>query len=368
MIPIAKPLMGEEEKKAVLEVLESGMLTSGPRVKEFEQKFAEFVGAKYAVATSNGTTALHAAMLANNIGAGDEVITTAFTFIASANSIMFTGARPVFADIDPTTFTIDPQKIEERITKKTKGILPVHIFGHPCNMDAIEAIAQKHKLAIIEDCCQAHGASYHGVKVGSQNTSCFSFYPTKNMTTSEGGMVTFDDDRIYEKLHYHIAKRVRLLIDHGAEKKYYHTTIGYNFRMTDICAAIGLAQLKKLEGFNQKRMENAAYLTKGLMGVRGIVTPTVEPQVKHVFHQYTIRVTPEYPMSRAELMHRLAEGGVASTVYYEIPIYRQPAYRELGYTEELSVTEQMCREVLSLPVHPLVTREDMEKIIRLIRM
>src|SRR3989338_7871154 len=200
MIPIAKPLLGAEEKEAVMRVLESGMLAQGEKVKEFEKAFAEFVGVKHAVATSNGTTALHAALLAHSIGKGDEVITTPFTFIATANSIRMVGATPVFVDIDEKTYNLNPKIIEAAITEKTKAIIPVHLFGQSCEMEKILEIAQKYNLVIIEDACQAHGASYNGKKVGSFGTGCFSFYPTKNMTSGEGGMITTNDDLIAGKL------------------------------------------------------------------------------------------------------------------------------------------------------------------------
>ena len=259
MIPIAQPLMGEEEKRAVIAVLESGMLAQGPKVEEFEKAFAALWGVRHAVATSSGTTALHVALLAHGVGPGDEVITSPFTFISSANSILFVGARPVFVDIDESSFNIDPSLIEARITPRTRALLPVHLFGNPCDMEAIMAIAARHGLIVIEDAAQAHGASIQGRKVGSFGTGCFSFYPTKNMTTAEGGMVTTDDDQVAEK--------ARLLRSHGMRKRYYHDFLGYNFRMTDLQAALGLAQLAKLEVFNEKRIANARYLTEHLRDV-----------------------------------------------------------------------------------------------------
>ncbi|MBM4431649.1 MAG: DegT/DnrJ/EryC1/StrS family aminotransferase, partial [Chloroflexi bacterium] len=249
MIPIARPVIGEEEKQAVLAVLESGMLAQGQQVRAFEEAFAEYCGVKYAVATSSGTTALHTALLAHGVGPGDEVITTPFTFIASANSILFTGARPVFVDIEEDSYNINPTLIEEKITSRTKAILPVHLYGNPCDLEAIMTIADRHGLIVIEDACQAHGASVHGKKVGSFSTGCFSFYPTKNITTAEGGMITTDDDAV--------AERARLIRQHGMRKRYYHEVLGYNFRLTDIQAAIGLAQLGKLPEWTAKRIANA---------------------------------------------------------------------------------------------------------------
>ena len=265
-VPIAKPIIGEEEIENVVEVLKSGMIAQGPKVEEFEQKFADWVGAKYGIAVNSGTAALHVALLSCGIGEGDEVITTPFTFIASGNSIVYTGAKPVFADIDLKTYTLDPDSIEDLITENTKAIMPVQLYGQSANMDKINEIARKHGLIVIEDAAQAHGAICNGKKVGSMgDMACFSFYPTKNMTTSEGGIITTDDEDL--------AENAKIFRAHGATVRYHHDAIGYNFRMTDISAAIGLAQLEKIDDFNDKRIANAAYLNEGLKDVEGIVTP-----------------------------------------------------------------------------------------------
>jgi len=352
MIPIAQPLMGEEEKEAIIAVLESGMLAQGPKVKEFERAFADMCGMRHAVATSSGTTALHLALLAHSIGPGDEVITSPFTFISSANSILFVGAQPVFVDIDESSYNIDPSLIEAKITPRTKALMPVHLFGNPCDMEAIMAIAARHRLIVIEDAAQAHGASINGKKVGSFGTGCFSFYPTKNITTAEGGMVTSDDDQV--------AERVRLLRSHGMKKRYYHNFLGYNFRMTDLQAALGLAQLAKLESFNEKRIANARYLTEHLRDV--IIVPQVRDGYRHVFHQYTIRVKGD----RDQIVEQLRERGVGTGIYYPLPVHKQPVYQELGYTGRLPVAEEMSREVLSLPVHPALSQADLERIVEVV--
>ena len=231
MINIAKPQIGDEEKAAVMAVLDSGQLAQGSAVADFEAAFAAYCGSKHAIATSNGTTALHLAVLAHEIGAGDEVITAPFTFIASSNSVLYTGAKPVFVDIDPVSFNIDVNAIEAAITPQTKAIMPIYLFGNPAEMPHIKEIADKHGLAIIEDAAQAHGAVIAGKRAGSWGTGCFSFYPTKNITTGEGGIITTDDDCI--------ADRARFARSHGMRIRYYHESLGYNFRMTNIHAAIG---------------------------------------------------------------------------------------------------------------------------------
>jgi perosamine synthetase len=350
MIPIAKPMIGEEEKQAVMEVLDSGVLAQGPRVAAFEAAFAEMVGVKYAIATSSGTTALHVALLASGIGAGDEVITTPFSFIASANSILYTGARPVFVDIDPKTFDVDPGRIKGAITKQTKAILPVHLFGLPADMDPIMVLADTYGLAVVEDACQSHGAEYKGKRVGSFGIGCFSLYPTKNITSAEGGMITTDDVGVAEKC--------RVIRQHGMRRRYYHDELGFNFRMTDIHAAIGLAQLQKLEQFNQARIANAQYLSAHL---RGVITPEVPTGNRHVFHQYTIRIVDG---RRDALLEHLKECGVGTGVYYPIPIHQQTFYtQELGYSLHLPESECAAAEVLSLPVHPALSQDDLGAIV-----
>lgn len=349
MIPIAKPLIGEEEKQAILQVLDSGMLAQGPQVAAFEKAFAEMCGVKYAVATSSGTTALHVAILAHGIGRGDEVITTPFTFIASANAVLYAGARPVFVDIDPETFNLDPKQIEPAITPRTKAIMPVHLFGLMAEMDSIMEIARKYNLVVIEDACQSHGAEYKGKRAGSFGTGCFSLYATKNITSGEGGMITTDDAEIADKC--------RVIRQHGMRRRYYHDELGFNFRMTDIQAAIGLAQLKKIEHFNAARIANAQYLSTHL---RGVIPPCVPAGHKHVFHQYTIRVQNG---QRDGLIEHLTKNQIGTGVFYPVPVHRQTFYtQELGYRDQLPVSEQVASEVLSLPVHPALSQSDLELI------
>ena len=356
-VPIAKPIIGEEEINNVVEVLKSGMIAQGPKVEEFEKKFAEWGGADYGIAVNSGTAALHVALLSCGVGAGDEVITTPFTFIASGNSILYTGAKPVFADIDLKTYTINPDSIEKLITENTKAILPVQLYGQSANMDRINEIAEKYGLAVIEDAAQAHGATCNGQKVGSiGDMACFSFYPTKNMTTSEGGIITTNDEDL--------ADNAKIFRAHGASVRYHHSEIGYNFRMTDISAAIGLAQLNKIDGFNSKRIENAEYLNEGLKDVDGIITPYCAYGSKHVYHQYTIRVEKG---NRDDWVKIINECGVGTGIHYPIPLYNQPIYKTLGIKGNCPNANLAADTVISLPVHPSLTKDDLDLVIAAVK-
>ncbi|NOR48567.1 MAG: aminotransferase DegT [Methanosarcinaceae archaeon] len=350
MIPIAKPLLDEKEIDAVSNVLRSGMIAEGAQVAKFEEAFANYIGVEHAVAVNSGTSALHASLLAHSIGAGDEVITTSFSFIATANSILFTGAKPVFADIEYDTFNVDTDSIIDKITPKTKALMPVHLYGHPAEMKAIMEIAEDHNLIVIEDACQAHGTTYGGKKVGSFGTGSFSFYPTKNMTSSEGGMITTDDKAV--------AERARMIRSHGSKQRYLHEIVGYNLRMTDISAAIGLVQLGKLDDFTSIRKENANILSDGLGDIDGIIVPVVRDGCSHVFHQYTIRAE-----NRDGLAAMLNNSGIGTGTYYPIPIHKQPVYRDLGYNDNLPECDKAAGEALSLPVHPGVSKDELNEII-----
>lgn len=359
-IPIAKPALGEEELEAVKRVLESGILAHGPEVEEFEREFAEYVGVEYAVAVANGTAALDLVLKAYGIGPGDEVVTTPFTFIATANAVLYQGAKPVFADIDPKTYNIDPDSVLEVITPRTRAILAVDLYGQPADMKALREIAEDHRLALIEDAAQAHGAEFEGRKAGSLgDAAIFSFYATKNMTTGEGGMVVTNDKRV--------AERVKLLRDHGQAEKYLHVELGYNLRMTSLQAAIGRVQLRKLDRLNEARRANARVLTEGLSKVRGIAPPYEDPRCKHVYHQYVIKVESAFPLQRDELRAFLESKGVGTAVHYPLPIHQQPLYRKLGYPQDICPNAiEASRKVLSLPVHPLLSRSDLDYIIECI--
>lgn len=360
MIPISKPVLGEEEKKAVLETMESGMIVQGPRVAKLEENFAKVIGTKHAIATSSGTTALHIAMLAHGLGPGDEVITSPFTFIASVNSIIYTGATPVYCDIDPNTFNIDPAKLEALITPKTKAILPVHLYGLACDMTAIEAIAKKHGLAIIEDCAQSIGARWGQTMTGAFGTGCFSLYATKNVMSGEGGMITTNDDKVAD-----LAKAIR---GHGMRRRYYHDLLGYNFRMTDLHAAIGIVQLGRLDEFTNKRRANAAWLNAHLTRVK---TPKCftscgndcAASCSHVWHQYTVRLEGASAEERDRAVARLNELSVGCGVFYPVPATKQQHIIDLGlHHGNVPLAEAISNEVFSLPVHPSLTGDDLEYI------
>lgn len=350
-IPPAKPIIGDEERAAVDRVLRSGMVAQGPEVAAFEREFsAHFVSGRPVVAVNSGTSGLHLGLLASGVGAGDEVIVPSFTFAATGNSVALTGATPVFADIEPDTFTLDPAAVEAAITPRTKGIMPVHLYGHPARMRELIAIAEKHGVALYEDAAQAHGASLDGAPVGTFGVfGMFSLYPTKNMTSGEGGMISAADEGI--------ARGARLLRNQGMERQYENEVVGFNARMTDIHAAIGRVQLTKVDAWTAARRENAAFLDAHLSGV---VIPPVADGAVHVYHQYTIRVAED----RDGFVRALKdEHQVGSGVYYPIPNHRLPSLAPYAPGLDLPETEKAAAEVVSLPVHPSLSRDDLERIV-----
>jgi len=350
MIGIAKPLIGKEEIEAVRKVLESGMIACGPQTAEFEKSFSDYIGTKYAISTTSGTTALHLALLSLGIKNSDEVILPSFSFIATANSVLFCKAKPVLCDVDSKTFNIDVKKIKGLISQKTKAIMPVHLYGQPADMNPILEIAEKNDLFVIGDAAQAHGAEYNDDMIGSfGDVECFSFYPTKNMTTGEGGIITTNNEEIAEK-----ALSIR---NHGREQTkwgYEHGRLGYNYRMTDITAAIGNEQLRKLPNFIKKRRENAKYLDENLNGVD---TPFVLKNTKHVYHQYTIK-----SKNREELIDELKKNEIGYGIYYPKPLHYYNHLKKYAHSD-LKNSEQLANEVLSLPVHPALEKKDLEKIV-----
>ena len=347
MIPAAKPMIGDEEREAVDRVLRSGGLAQGREVEAFEREFAEYVQGRHSIAVNSGTSALHLAFIAAGIGVGDEVIVPSFSFAATANAVVLAGAKPVFVDIEQDYFCIDADEIEDAITPRTRAIMPVHLYGHPANMPAIMKIAGKHGLLVFEDAAQAHLASFNEVPVGAWGAAAsFSFYPTKNMTSGEGGMVTTDSADIN--------RAVRMLRNQGMETRYQNELVGFNTRMTDIHAAIGREQLKKLPAWTAKRQSNAAFLTEH---IQGVVTPKVAAGASHVYHQYTVRIV---DTDRDVFAAELLKLGVGNGVYYPTPIHKLPSF---GLELDLPVTDRIASQVLSLPVHPALNQEDLEAIV-----
>lgn len=347
-ISIARPVVSEEEKRAVMEVLDSGQLAQGPRTAAFEDAFARYIGTKHAIGVNSGTAALIVALQAHGVGAGDEVITTPFSFIATATSIIACGATPVFVDVDPFDLNIDPALVEAAITDRTKAVMPVHLFGHPARIEELRELCDEFELALVEDAAQAHGAEHAGQRVGSFGTGCFSFYPTKNMMTGEGGIITTNDDEV--------ARRARSIRSHGQEERYVHAEFGLNWRMQEINAAIGLVQLGHVEEWNEARIHNAEALSNL---IRSVETPRVRAGDRHVFHQYTVRAGD----GRDALQQRLQDAGIGSAIHYPIPIHRQPIMQKLGFGEgSFPIAEAAAEHVLSIPVHPQLGPEDVEYI------
>ncbi len=351
-IPLNKPFFGKEEEEKVLEIVKSGNVLLGNKVEEFENSFGKYLGMKNVVCISSGTSALYSILKAHGIGKGDEVITTPLSFIATANSILHSEAKPLFVDIDESTFNINPDLIQERITKKTKAILAVSLYGHPCEMDKLLDIAEQNNLILLEDAAQSHGAEYNGKKTGSFTiSSAFSFDPTKNIATCGGGAVVTIDDRVAD-----ISKMLRI---HGSKIKGQHDILGFNFKMNDISAALGIEQLKKIDYILDKRIYNAKFYNNSFKDLDWVITPKTKENCKHSFHKYTIRV---FGRNRDEVINKLNQAGIGNGIFYHRPIHKQKLYLDLGYNDKLPVVERICNEVLSLPIHPNLKKEDLEYI------
>lgn len=337
----------EEIDSAVLGVIQSSAFILGPHGKALEQEIAAYHGVRHAIGVASGTDALHLALIAAGVGRGDEVITTPFTFIATAEAVSYVGGVPVFVDIEPDTFNIDPAEVKKKITKKTRAILPVHLYGHPAEMDLIMEIAREHNLKVIEDCAQSFGAEYKGKKAGSfGDMGCFSFFPSKNLGCyGDGGMIITNDDSI--------AERLASLRNHGSRIRYYHDEVGFNSRLDDIQAAILRVKLRRIEAYNENRRRNAGIYT-GYLKPKGVGTPIERVGCRHVFHQYTIRLK-----NRDRVKETLDKTGVSSSmIYYPVPLHLQKAYAALGMKQgSLPVAEEAAREVLSLPMYPELTEE-----------
>lgn len=348
MIHLSSPIIGPEERAAADRVLASGMLAQGPEVAAFEDEFGVHVDGRTCVAVNAGTTALHLGLLALGVGPGDEVIVPSFTFAATANAVRLCGADPVFVDIEPATYCMDPDAAAAAVTDRTAAIMPVHLYGHPADMTALRTLCDRHGLALVEDAAQAHLAAWQGTPVGALgDLACFSFYPTKNMTTGEGGLVVSKDPDVVRML--------RLLRNQGMEQRYANEVVGFNARMTDLGAAIGREQLKKVPAWTAQRQANAKVLDARL---EGVATPAVADGAVHVYHQYTVRSD-----DRDGLLERLRDGGIGAGVYYPTPVHRLPSF---GLELDLPETERAALEVLSLPVRADLTSEELDRIVAVV--
>lgn len=368
-IPYGRQSISEEDIQAVVDVLRSDYLTTGPKVAEFENIVANYVGAKYAVAVSNGTAALHIACLAAGIQPGDEVIVSPITFAASANCVLYCGGKPVFADIKPDTYNIDPEDIERKITSKTKAVIAVHYTGQPCEMDEISAIAKKHNLVVIEDGAQVISGEYKGKKIGSiSDMTTFSFHPVKPVTTGEGGMVTTNNEELYQRLklfHTHGITREESLLTHNEGPWYYEQLeLGYNYRITDIQCALGISQMKRLDQFAAHRRKLARRYDEAFAGCKDIITPYQHPDCLSSYHLYMIQVPAEH---RREIFENLRNKGIGVNVHY-IPVYKLPYYQQHGYQSTCCPNaEAFYARAITLPLYADMTEEQVDYVVECVK-
>jgi perosamine synthetase len=360
MIPINRPLLDVEEMRAVAKVIRSGILTnksgSGQQVTQFESSFASYVGSKFAIAVNSGTAALHAALLAAGVGQGDEVIVPSFTFVATAEMVALTGARPIFVDIEPTTYCIDPEEVEAAITSRTKAIIPVHLYGLAADMDPIMELADDHNLVVIEDAAQAVGAEYKDKRTGSLgHIGCFSFYGSKNMVTGEGGMITTDNREL--------ADTANIVRNHGENRLYQSSMLGHNYRMPELEAAIGYVQLKKLPKFLEYRTKNAKALTEALVSVGDLQLPSEPSDRRHGWYVYTVRLRGANAAKRNRIVRRIRERRIDCQIYYPRPVHLQPYYQRMFGSLKLPKTETAARQVFSLPIHPALSANELRRIV-----
>ncbi len=362
-VPLSKPYVDQEMKDSVLEVIDSGQYILGSHCKNFEKEFAQFIGVKHAVLTSSGTSAIFLCLKALGVGPGDGILVPSLTAFPTVEPIFHVGAQPIFIDIDDT-FTVDPKHIESVLenrsqipgVKEIKGMIPVHLYGHPANMDSILALAKRYGLFVLEDCCQAHGARYKGKRVGSMGMGgCFSFYPSKNLTVfGDGGILVTSDDEM--------ARTCRMLRDHGRKEKYEHELVGYNLRFNEIQGAVGRLQLRRLDGFNESRRRIAQWYNDGLKGIP-VITPQAKDWAEPVFHLYVIQTS-----DRDKLADFLKEKEVQTGIHYPIPNHQQPAVKNaLGLQPKLKKTEEVARKILSLPMYPELEKEKVDFVCKAIR-
>jgi perosamine synthetase len=350
-INVAKPIISEEVLDEIREIIKSGYLRQGSRVKKFEELFKEAVGAEYAYATNNGTSALHLSYL-STINPGEEVIVPSFTFLATASMVHYAMGKPIFADIDPETFTIDPEDVKEKITSKTRAIVPVHLFGNSADVKTLKDLCEDHELYLIHDSAQAHGTRYDGKDVGSiEDLNCYSFYPSKTLTTGEGGMVTTNNPEIDQK--------GRLLRAHGDDGRYHHVLLGLNYRLTEIQAAIGIDQMRQFKGFLQRRKKIGKKLRTGINDIEGLTTQKTTPKTEPSYSYFSLTMDPElYCCSRDEFMDALKAENIDCAVHYPIPLTVQPVVKEMWNPEPCPVSEETSKKIMSLPIHPALSDED----------
>ena len=355
MIPIARPVFSEKTIEDVSKVLRSGYIRQGPKTKEFEERFRERVGAEYAYAVNSGTAALHVAYL-STLKPGDEVIVPAFTFFATVSTVIYSNGRPVFVDIDPETFLIDPEDVKEKMTNRTRAIAPVHLFGNAADMDALNDLAEDHDLAIVNDSAQAHGTEINGKDIGSFDTlNCYSFYPSKSMTTGEGGIVTTNDEKLYEL--------GCLIRSHGDDARYHHVVLGLNYRMTDIAAAIGLNQLQDLDHYLERRRHSGSILREGIGKIDGLHPQKIGKGVNHSYSYFSLVMDPErFRCSRDEFIDALRAENIGCAVHYPIPLTKQPAITKLMKPEACPVSEETSERIFSLPMHPYLSDKNLNEI------
>ena len=368
-IPYGKQSIDEEDIQAVIDVLKSEYLTTGPKVEEFEKAVAAYVGAGYAVAVSNGTAALHVACLAAGIGEGDEVITSPLTFVASANCVLYCGATPVFADINPGTYNIDPEDVRRKITDKTKAIIAVHFSGQPCEMDELHAIAGEYNLLVIEDAAHALGADYQGRRIGSiSDMTTFSFHPVKHITTGEGGMITTDRKDLYDRLmlfrSHGITRDASLMTANEGDWYYQQLELGFNYRITDIQCALGISQMRKLDAFIQRRREIVDKYNKAFASCGQIIIPEQAEGCNNSWHLYVIQVL---GVDRKVVFDALRDKGIGVNVHY-IPVYSQPYYRSHGFEEVCCPeTEEIYKHLISLPIYYGLTDQEQDYVIEQVK-
>jgi len=356
-IPIAKPIFTEEAIEEVADVIRSGYLRQGPKTKQFEEEFAEFVGSKYAYAVSNGTAALHLAYM-SLLEHGDEVIVPAFTFIATAATVHYTGCTPIFADVDPDTYMIDPEDVKEKITPKTKAIVPVHLFGNAADLNTLAQIAHDHTLHLIGDSAQAHGTKYASRDIGSLGTlNSYSFYPSKTMSTGEGGMVTTNSQKLYDK--------GCLLRAHGDDARYHHVVLGLNYRITDMASTLGLHQLKELPNWLNRRKRIGEYLHDKIMEIEGLKPQETTPNAEHSYSYFTLTLDPEqYNCTRDQFIGALEAENISAAVHYPLSLTEQPIIKEKYNPPSCPVSEQLSKTIFSLPMHTQLTQTDLENIVK----